>query len=148
MTLKLISLGRSHRVLFKPRITSRSSQFCWVSLTAFFAYFEVTWYVTCDWYWKSGPREILYWYLVSESLGSSHPWFISWDEIDRKMLAEFRFSWSSRPRPWHWIEVKLVQHVQIIAPYLPPKCRSNRRQKVWTDGRTDRWTDGHRDRLY
>ena len=46
MTLELILLGRSHRVLSRPHTTLRSYQFYWVSLTAFFANFEVTWHVT------------------------------------------------------------------------------------------------------
>ena len=85
LTLKLISLNRSHRALSKLRIN------LWVHWVWLWRPFSPslksrdTWHVTREGYRKFGPREILYWLPVSESQVSSHPWSISWDEIDRKV---------------------------------------------------------------
>ena len=54
-------------------------------VTASSADFEVAWHVTRERYRKSSAKKVLYRSLVSESLVSSHQWFISRDEIDRKV---------------------------------------------------------------
>ena len=59
MTVKLILLRMSHRVLSKShkKITVLSTPSSFI-VTKFVSNFEVMWYVTRDWYRKSGPRKL------------------------------------------------------------------------------------------